>query len=338
MLNTSGILKRRVELIKNKKMKNIILNVIVGGLVCFSNVAISQNTPSRTTKSQKEKILRTQKKTPTHVKRTSQKEMKGTSSKVIGPAADHININQLMSSVSSITNIPERVKYKFGFLVEGVAGPNNRIEITNKVRWKQKGYNYERVKEYDVIKVTSESDGTWDAKMENPYRGVPEGAYNIKFEISSHQYPQDITATLPPPSIVYGTMAPPEIIKTDREIKVASNPGPGGMYQETFTTVSGKGIPNMNIEVSVLAEYQTPAQRYNSGTPNMVIRFREGETKSVKISSNGTWSVKLKVPNPYSQKPSFGLYYPKLVVKATQSSSPSDVSSEGEKKFDIISI
>ena len=75
----------------------------------------------------------------------------------------------------------------------------------------------------------------------------------------------------------------------------------------------------MDIKINVATEYQTPKQRYNSGDAEMNTQLMEGETKSAKISSNGTWSVRVKVPNPTSRNHSCGVYSFKLVIKDTQS-------------------
>lgn len=319
-------------------MKKVVLNLIVCGMICFTTNGLAQQTPTKTPRSPKEKVKTSSEKTPKRIgtmSRNANGEIKEISRKNVEIVEGPVDkIGSIMPSVSTITGVPERVKYKRGFLVTGVAGPENRVEMTNKVRWKQKGYNYERVKEYEVIKVTSESDGRWDAKMENPYRGVPEEAYNIKFEISSHQFPQDIRATIPEPTIVYGTMAPPEIGTTDGDVYFASNKAPGGMYPVSYTTISGRGIPNMDIKLVMAAEYKSHTQRYNTGDTEMTTFQMDGETETSKISSNGTWSVKVKIPNPYSLNRPYGVYAPKLLVTATQSASASDVSAEAKKRFD----
>lgn len=322
-------------------MKKVILNLIVIGMVCFSTNAMSQNKTPRATK---EKTSQKTKKNPRKQPQIKSKSASSqnmelmeidSSAQMNKRTFEKAKPNNLTPSISRITDVPQRVKHLFGFLVVGTAGSNKEIEVVNKVHWRQKGYNYVRTKEYELIKVTSENDGTWKAKMERPYRSVPASAYDIKFEISSKQYPYPLHATLPEPSIVYGTMAPPAVERIDGNISLPSSAGPGGMYSEAYTTISGNGIPGMDIEINVGTEYQSPKNRYNSGDPEMNTYVMEGETKTTKISSDGTWTIKVKVPNPNSRNHSYGVYYFKLAVEATQSASSSDVSAIGKKKFDI---
>lgn len=326
-------------------MKKFILNLfVIIGLVFFSTNALSQTRTAEKQKTTKEKKVSKAKKkqikrigTKSQKKAVQKKEMKvnGNLQKV-GEKAVKVqqSSNILSPSISIITTVPERVPYKSGFLVEGTASPNTKVEVYNKARWEQNGYNTRRTKEYEVIKITSDENGKWKAKVVQPYSSIPATAYDLKFEISSKQFPYDRLATLPSPSIVYGTMAPPEIEETDGEVNLPSSKDFGGSYGSRYSTISGTGIPNMDININVATEYQSPRKRYNSGDAEMNTYLMEGETKTAKISSNGTWSIEVEVPNPHRLNRSFGVYNFKLVVKATQSASSSDVSEEAEKKFD----
>ncbi|MCM4166093.1 hypothetical protein KCTC52924_03008 [Arenibacter antarcticus] len=323
-------------------MKKVILNLLVLGVVCFSNNALSQHSPINKSKSANERnVSKKEKSTRIELQNKSTQtieevKLDNAVQTAKGRTVEEVKPHPLLPSISIITTTPDRVNHKNGFLVQGTSGPNKKVEVYNKARWKQKGYSYERAKEYDPIMVTADNNGKWKAKMEQPYLSVPSTAYDIKFEISSKQFPYDRLATLPSPSIVYGTMAPPKIEQTDGSIHLSSNKGPGGQYPTTYTTISGKGIPNMDIKISVATEYQSPIKRYSSGDEdNLGTYLRNGETKTTKITANGTWSVKVKVPNPHSLNRSFGVRNFKLVIKATQSASSSDVSEEAEKKFSI---
>lgn len=325
-------------------MKKIILNLFVFSLVCLSTNALGQTVPTRkTTPSKEKRVTNKEKITPksSTIRMERSADQAGQMEQIDGP----VNTNQgnveerrpdmVSASYSKIVNLQDRVDYPKGFLVQGKAGSNMDIEVYNKVRWKQKGYSAVRSKEYDPVKVTSENNGSWKAKVERPYRVIPESAYDIRFEISSKQFPYDRLAPSPDPSIVRGTMAPPKIKRLENDVRLPRTSGPGGMYTKEYATVSGEGIPDLDIEVSVGTEYQTPKQRYTTGSDYLITGTREGETKSTKIASDGTWTIELEVPNPHAIPMGYSKSNLKLVVTAKQSSSSQDVSAEGKNKFDI---
>lgn len=275
---------------------------------------------------------------PAQKERPIQKEFKKARKIVTVKPSGAIDRENLHMA-TTISSIPSQIDYnrnRGGFAVEGVAGASKEVKIYNKVKWQQKGYNYVRTKEYDPITVTSESDGTWKAKIELPYRSVPIDAYDIRFLISAQEFPHSTLAPDPVVHVVRATMAPPTIQTiTENSIHFQSDPGPGGMYPKTYTTISGTGIPNMNLRVNVGTEYQYHPKQYNRSDEPLTTDVMPGESKTVKIASNGSWSVKVEVPNPYTlfiQRPT---YRYKLQIKVTQQSSAEDVSGEAVKKFPL---